>query len=197
MPRLALVVGILICPLAAGAEEPRRIDLRTKDGIDAVRGQWRYKDCEIVPIEFNGQDGQTKKSFDVVPHAEKPDFDDSAWEVIDPTTLGNPRGPGKLCFAWYRIQVTLPEGVAGKKVTFVTAVDDYGEVWVDGKLPYKVGQSGGAIVAGFNAPNRVELPDPKPGQTYSLAVFGINGPISVSPTNRIFLRETYLEIAAP
>jgi gluconolactonase len=176
--------------------EGQTIDLRTPEGIGMVRGEWRYKDCEIVPIEFKGQDGQPKSSFDVVHHAETTDFDDSAWEVLDPTTLGKPRGPGKLCFAWYRIKVTLPEGVEGKSVHFVTAVDDYGEVWVDGKLPYKVGQNGGAIVAGFNAPNRVELPDPRPGKTYSIAVFGINGPISVSPTNRIFLRETFLEIGS-
>jgi hypothetical protein len=178
---------------AAGGAQT--IDLRAKDGVAAVKGQWRYKDCEIVPIQFKGQDGQPKSSYEVIPHAEKADFDDSSWEVIDPTTLGSPRGPGKLCFAWYRIRVTLPESVEGKTVRFVTTVDDYGEVWVDGKLPYKVGESGGAIVAGFNAPNRVELPDPKPGKVYSIAVFGINGPISVAPTNRIFLRDTFLEIA--
>jgi hypothetical protein len=193
--RLAVPMALLgLLPPVAARAQVQMIDLRTKDGVESVKGQWRYKDCDIVPVQFQGQDGQPKSSFEVVPHAEKPEFDDSAWEVVDPTTLGKPRGPGKLCFAWYRIKVTLPDGVEGRKVQFVTTVDDYGEVWVDGKLPYKVGQNGGAIVAGFNAPNRVELPDPKPGKTYSIAIFGINGPISVAPTNRIFLRETFLEI---
>ena len=58
----------------------------------------------------------------------------------------------------------------------------------------KEGQRGGNVVAGFNAPNVVELKDPKPGKTYQIAIFGINGPISVSPINRIFLREAALEI---
>lgn len=195
MPSIALLVALVLA--LPDPAEPVRIDLRTGEGVASVRGEWRYRDCEIVPVAFTGQDGQPKRSFEVVPHAEKAGFDDSEWEVLDPTTLGKPRGPGKLCFAWYRIKVTLPEGVAGKKVAFVTTVDDYGEVWVDGKLPYRAGQNGGAIVAGFNAPNRVELPEPGPGRTYSIAIFGISGPISVSPINRIFLRETHLEIGPP
>lgn len=174
---------------------PRRIDLRTVEGAREVQAQWRYAPASLVPVTFKGQDGTMQTSLDISPHAEAPDFDDSAWEVIDPTTLVQRRGPGKVCFAWYRVTVTLPEGVDGKRVRFSTIVDDYGEVWVDGKLPYKAGQSGGAIVAGFNAPNVVELADPKPGKTYHIAIFGINGPISVAPINRIFLGETFLEIA--
>ncbi len=174
--------------------EPTTIDLGTKEGVAAVKGQWRFLPAKVVEIEFKGPDGTKVVTNDVEPHAEKADFDDSGWEVIDPTTLGQRRGTGKVCFAWYRIHVTLPEGVEGKTVRFQTRVDDYGEVWVDGKLPYKVGQNGGSIVAGFNALNIVELPDPKPGKSYQIAVFGINGPISISPTNYIFLRDTALTI---
>jgi gluconolactonase len=197
MRRLATALAALLA-LAAPApaqESPRKIDLRTVEGAQSVKAVWRYAPATLVPVEFKGQDGAMQKGLDISPHAEKPDFDDNAWEVIDPTSLGERRGPGKVCFAWYRLKVTLPEGVAGKTVRFSTVVDDYGEVWVDGKLPYKAGQNGGAIVAGFNAPNVVELPDPKPGKTYSIAVFGINGPISVAPINRIFLGNTFLEIA--
>lgn len=182
-------------PSRAQDAPPRKIDLRTVEGAKEVQAEWRYAPATLVPITFKGQDGTMQTSLDISPHAEAPDFDDSAWEVIDPTTLVQRRGPGKVCFAWYRVKVTLPEGVEGKRVRFSTIVDDYGEVWVDGKLPYKAGQSGGAIVAGFNAPNVVELTDPKPGKTYHIAIFGINGPISVAPINRIFLGETFLEIA--
>ena len=114
--------------------------------------------------------------------------------MIDPTTLAKPRSTGQVCFCWYRIKVTLPEEADGKTVHFVTTVDDYGEVWVDGQLPRRVGQSGGAIVAGFNVPNRVELRDAKAGKTYQIAIFGINGPISAAPGNWIFLRDAYLII---
>ena len=118
----------------------------------------------------------------------------SSWEVIAPETLRNARSTGQICFCWYRIKVTLPPEVEGKRVFFSTVVDDYGEVWVDGRLPYKPGDTGGPIVAGFNYPNRVELKDPRPGKTYQIAIFGINGPISATPTNWIFLGPTFLEL---
>ncbi len=194
----ALIVPLMaVSALPALAQDTasRRIDLRTVEGAKEVQAQWRYAPATLVPVTFKGQDGTMQNSLDVSPHAEAPDFDDSAWEVINPTTLVQRRGPGKICFAWYRVKVTLPEGVEGKVVRFSTIVDDYGEVWVDGKLPYKAGQNGGAIVAGFNAPNVVELAEPKPGKTYHIAIFGINGPLSVAPINRIFLGETFLEVA--
>ena len=188
----AALAALAACaPLAHAGE---KIDLRTAKGVEAVKGQWRYSEVKIVEVDGSEADGTPRKTYDIQPHAQATDYDDSGWQVLDPTTLGKGRGGGKVCFCWYRIKVTLPEGVEGKKVAFQTVVDDYGEVWVDGKCPYRVGQTGGAIVAGFNTPNRVELPDPKPGKTYSIAVFGINGPISVTPGNRIFLGPTFLEL---
>lgn len=186
------LIALLISSVAQAADGAR-IDLTKPDGVARVKGEWRWHDVKLVPAE-NNSDGQVFATYDYEPKAKGPEFDDSAWPVIDPTTLGQRRSAGKICFCWYRIKVTLPEGVEGKKVTFVTTVDDYGEVWVDGKLPFTVGQTGGPIVSGFNAPNRVELADPAPGKTYQIAIFAINGPISVVPTNRIFLRDTFLEI---
>jgi len=186
---------LLIFASTLHAAEPKKIDLRTVKGVKSVKGEWRYAPVKLVEKDEKGQDGSTVHTTNIEPRAEAPDFDDSSWELVAPTSLKDPRGPGRLCFAWYRTKVTLPDGVEGKTVTFVTTVDDYGEIWVDGKLPYTVGQRGGNVVTGFNAPNRVELADPKPGKTYQIAVFGINGPISVGPINRIFLKETFLEIA--
>ena len=178
----------------AGTE---KIDLRTADGAQAVGGEWRYADVKIVEVDGTGPPPEKKavKTYNIEPKAFGADFDDSSWEVLDPTTLGKARSTGQICFCWYRIKVTLPEEADGKTVEFVTTVDDYGEVWVDGKLPRKVGQSGGSIVAGFNAPNRVELPEAQGGKTYQIAIFGINGPISAAPGNWIFLRDTFLQIS--
>jgi hypothetical protein len=189
--RIAAFACVALCACAHGGD---RIDLTKPEQVAKVKGEWRWHDVKLVPAQ-NKDGDKTFETYDYEPKAKGPDFDDSQWERIDPTTLGQRRSAGKICFCWYRIKVTLPEGVEGKKVSFVTTVDDYGEVWVDGKLPYGVGQNGGSIVAGFNAPNRVTLPDPKPGKTYQIAIFAINGPISVVPTNRIFLRDAYLEIA--
>lgn len=174
-----------------------KIDLRTKAGVEKVKGQWRYSDVKIIEVDGKGPPPENKplRTYSFEPRAEKTDFDDAKWEVLDPTTLGARRAGGQLCFNWYRIKITLPPEAEGKTVHFVTTVDDYGEVWVDGKLDRKAGMTGGQVVAGFNTPNRVELKDAKAGRTYSLAVFGINGPISATPGNWIFLGDTFLEIS--
>lgn len=195
---IRLIAGLLCVASWHAAASPvhaqsRKLDLRTTAGTEAVRGQWRYHDVKITEVAGKNKDGSPNKTYSYEPKAKGPEYDDSAWEVIAPETLKNPRSAGQICFCWYRIKVTLPPEAEGKSVFFQTTVDDYGEVWVDGKLPRRPGDSGGPIVAGFNAPNRVELKDPKPGKSYQLAIFGINGPISDTPTNWIFLGPTFLE----
>src|SRR5258708_8084365 len=65
---------------------------------------------------------------------------------------------------------------------------------VDGKMPRVLGQLGGPVIKGFNAPNRVIITrDAKPGQRIQLAVFGINGPISFSPQNFIWIKSATLD----
>ena len=164
-----------------------------------MQGHWRYSDTRITETDFKGPDGQPGRTYDYTPHAGGATFDDSAWAVLEPETLKNPRSTGKMCFNWYRIKLTLPEKVdgvpvTGAKVIFTVTVDDYAEVWVDGKLPRNLGQSGGSVVKGFNAPNQLEIANgATPGQTIQIAVFGINGPISDTPGNYIFLRNARLE----
>jgi len=188
------------------------IDLRTTDGLAAVKGTWRFHDTNIKNIDFRsvGPDrkptGPPNRTWDYEPHAGAADYDDSSWETIDPTTLEERRSTGKLCFAWYRLTLTLPETaggmpVAGSTVVFETTVDDYAEVWVDGQLPRDLGQTGGSMVAGWNVPNRVVLSEnAKPGQVVRIAIFGMNGPISDTPENYIWMRSARLEVypaAAP
>ena len=192
MRPLALLAGLLAFAPAAHAQ--RKIDLRTAEGVKAVKGEWRYHDVRVVEADGRGPDGKPNKTYSIEPKAGGADYKDADWEALDPASLGKQRAGGQVCFCWYRLKVTLPEGVEGKTVRFATTVDDYGEVWVDGQLPRKVGDTGGPVVAGFNTPNIVELKDPKPGKTYQLAVFGINGPISATPGNWIFLRDTYIEV---
>src|SRR5918995_588708 len=62
------------------------------------------------------------------------------------------------------------------------------------ELPLALGLTGGQVVAGFNSPNRVLLTrDARPGERFQIAVFGINGPISVSPRNYIWMRTATLD----
>ncbi len=181
------------------------IDLATVDGVRLVRGQWRYSDTRIIEVDFRGPGpdkqptGAPVKTYDYTPRAGGADFDDSQWEIIEPTTLDQRRGTGRLGFNWYRIRITIPERIgdfdpAGSTLVFETALDDAAEVWVDGELPRALGQRGGSVVSGWNAPNRlVAGRNVQPGQQIQLAVFGINGPISNPPTNFIWMRYARLE----
>jgi gluconolactonase len=142
------------------------------------------------------------RTFDVLPLAGGTDVDDSEWEVLAPADTMQRRAHGRVCFNWYRIAVTIPERIGdldptGATVVFEVVVDDYAEVWVNGELPLAVGMTGGQVVGGFNVPNRVLLTrDAQPGDSFQLAVFGINGPISAAPRNYIWMPTATLDVYA-
>ncbi len=179
----------LLVFLPSPAPRAAEIDLTKQHGVDLVKGAWRYSDVQLVPTQYRGAD-----TWDYVPHAGLRDFDDSKWSMIDPATLSERRGHGRISFNWYRIAITVPQevdgvDVSGSNVEMETSLDDYAEVWVDGELSRLMGQSGGSVVAGWNATNRLLIGrNVKPGQKIQLAIFGINGPISDPPTNFIWLR---------
>src|SRR5258708_27481474 len=176
------------------------IDLGSADGVNLVNGEWRYSDTKIVEAEFRGPGpdqqptGRPVKTYDYTPHAGGRDFNDSAWEAISPTSLDQRRSTGRLCFNWYRIAITIPKAIGafdptGSTAVFETSLDDYAEIWVDGELTRSLGQTGGSVISGWNAANRLVVGrNVKPGQKIRLAVFGINGPISNPPTNFIYMR---------
>jgi gluconolactonase len=215
MKRYLLTLTIPLLAAATGLSPEGKpeatIDLATNEGVQLVKGQWRYSDTKIVEVDFRGPgaDGQPTgapvKTYDYTPHAGGADFADSRWEAIAPTSLTERRSTGRLCFAWYRINITVPERVGGfdtkgSTAVFETAIDDYAEVWVDGELTRFLGQMGGSVVAGWNAPNRLVVGrHVKPGQKIQLAVFGANGPLSNPPTNFIWMRFARLSFykAAP
>lgn len=216
VPRLAprslgALLALVVAFGRAGAQEvpvgapDATLDLGTVAGVTAVQGAWRYSDTRISEVDFKsvGADlkpsGPPNRTYDFTPHAGAATFDDSSWPVLDPTTLAARRSTGKLCFNWYRFGFTVPAQVngfatTGSTVVFELTVDDYAEVWVDGVLARTLGQRGGNVVAGWNAPNRVVAArGVKPGQHVQLAVFGINGPISDAPANYIWIRNARLD----
>jgi gluconolactonase len=203
---LALCGGAVRAAQEAPTGPPEAtVDLTTPEGVRLVKGAWRYSDTRIIEREHRapGPDGQPTgrpiKTYDYTPHAGGVNFDDSRWEVLDPTALSQRRATGRLCFNWYRLNVTIPERIGafdptGATVVFETIVDDYAEVWVNGELPRDLGQSGGSVIKGWNAPNRLIIGrDVKPGQKIQLAIFGINGPLSDPPANFIWMRAAKLE----
>ena len=181
------------------------VDLATREGAALMNARWRYADAKIIGVDHRapGPDlnpsGAPNRTFDITPKAGVAGFDDSTWEIIDPTTLDRRRSSGRLSFAWYRIAVTIPTRVGTFDPTGSTAVlevvlDDYSEIWIDGRQTRVLGQAGGGLVRGWNAQNRVILGnDLEPGQTIQIAVFGANGPLSDPPGNFVWIRSATLD----
>ena len=193
---------------APGLRPDALVDLDSAAGLKLLNGTWRYSDVKVIEVAHHepGADlkpsGPENRTYDISPKAGAADFDDHAWAAIEPGTLTARRGHGRLSFNWYRLTFTVPEKVAGFGTAGATAiaefvVDDYAEVWIDGRLPLVLGQAGGPLVRGYNAPNRVVVGrDLVPGTTHTIAVFGANGPLSDPPGNFIWMRSATLEFYA-
>src|SRR5947207_10151512 len=78
------------------------IDLRTREGVQLVKGEWRYSDVQIIQVDSKGPGPDLKpsggpvKTYDYTPHAGIAGFDDAAWQVLDSMTLDARRGNGKI-----------------------------------------------------------------------------------------------------
>jgi len=176
------------------------VDLMTTDGIAAFGARWKTMEAKIVegPALANAMAGY-KTSYDISPHAGEEGFDDSSWPTIDAKGLTDRRGGGKVSFFWFRTNLTIPAKIgsfdtAGAKAVLTVYVDDYAEVWINGQMPRRAGITSPATIQGFNIPNRVVLADSvKAGDKFQVAIFGINGPISVAPANFLFFRQASIE----
>ena len=156
------------------------LDLQSADDLRLVNGVWRFAQG-LVPGEPNeGLVARISGS-----PARLADYDDSDWETTD--NIGEWRSDG-LTFIWYRIKITIPETVDGRKVQgtrclIETCIDDYGEIWIDGECDRQAG-----AVRGFNVPQRVVVSaDPQPGDQHTIALLAINGPLA-APGGAVFVR---------
>jgi hypothetical protein len=140
-----------------------------------------------------------KTTYDIEPHAELSEFDDSDWPVVAATELGEKRGGGLVSFFWFRTTLTMPANAAGFDTAGAMAVlrvniDDYAEVWVNGEMQRAAGRTSPGTIQGFNMPHRLVLANPvAPGDKFVIAVFAINGPISAAPANFLWFREAKVE----
>lgn len=180
------------------------IDLQTVEGIALVGGHWRYSDARVKEIEYVevgspedplGPGTVPNRTYDVVRYGD--------WRELAPQETQLRLANGRVCFNWYELDITIPHRIGeldptGATIVFEVVIDDYAEVWVNGELPHVLGDVGGHVAAGFNAPNRVVLTrNARPGDTFAIAVFGVNGPISASPRNYIWMRTATLDVYAP
>lgn len=207
----ALAVSLMFCTPGFAQTSPASqiapilpaavtLNLMTADGMAVLDAQWKNMDARIVEVPAMEREVDTwPMAYDIDPHAGGSDYDDSHWPVIPAEALAERRGGGRIFFTWYRTTLTIPERIgdfetAGSSVVLDLTVDDYGEVWVNGELPRAAGRPSPGAIQGFNMPNRILLSEEvTPGEQIDIAVFGINGPISLTPLNTVWFRHARLE----
>ncbi|HBS27944.1 MAG TPA: gluconolactonase [Phycisphaerales bacterium] len=208
-----IAVCTTVTPALAADQSPdvpdAVIDLRTPAGVSLIAGQWRYTDAHIIDADFhapgpdNKPTGPVVRTHDIHPRIGSPDFESAPWQAIGPDSLEARRSNGRLAFGWYRLDFTTPQNIGDfatedSTIVLELTVDDYAEVWVDGALSQTLGQSGGALVTGWNAPNRLTITrHAKPGQRVQIAVFAANGPLSDPPPNYVWFRSATLDFYKP
>ena len=142
-----------------------------------------YDTHQLVVREFRYREG-------LEPIAKDADFDDSTWPVDREFTKS--RGTGNV-MGWFRAAVTIPEKVGGFSVDgspahLLANIDDYGEIWVDGRLR--------APIAGFNVDQHALLSEQvRPGDRFTLALLAVNGYLA-TPFGGIFVRYARVHFAA-
>jgi gluconolactonase len=175
-------------------------DLMTAAGSAVFGAEWKTVEAKIVETKPIPEAlPPYKTAYDIEPHAGESGFDDSKWPVIEAKDLAARRSGGHVAFIWYRANLTIPANIGdfetkGATAVLTVLVDDYAEVWVNGQMPRRVGYPSPATIQGFNIPNRVVLADKvAPGDKFQIAIFGINGPISLAPANTVWFRQARVE----
>src|SRR5437763_4015244 len=125
------------------------IDLQTDAGVELIDGQWRYSDATVAEIEFVevghpddplGPGLKPNRTFDIEPHAERGDYDDSAWRSLSPEETQLRLSQGRGWFNGYRINVTIHVrggefDPGGPSCVFEVVISDYDEILVDPQIP--------------------------------------------------------------
>jgi gluconolactonase len=211
-----LLIGIFVFAQETrqlAVDKPQAIaDLKTEQGAALVNAKWSIQPAHVQNKDFNlpgpqkgGGDalplyptGAAIKTHTLHPQITDLDFEDGFRE-IKPSELESRQGTGLFSFVWYKVDLTIPSTIgklntSGTTAVFEIVVDDYSEIWVNGKQMQGFGQSGNGVIAGYNARNRVILTDhAKAGEKFSIAVLGINGTVGKLPDNYIWIRNAVVD----
>jgi len=216
-----LIAAAIMLALITSAQETRQLavnkpqaiaDLKTVEGAALVKAKWFSQAAHVQEKSFN-LPGPEKGGGDALPlyptgasvqthilHPQLGSIDfENGFKEIKPTELESRQGSGLFSFVWYKVELTIP-AVIGKLITtgatavFEIVVDDYSEIWVNGKQVVGFGQSGNGSIAGYNTRNRVILTgNAKAGDKFTVHVLAINGPVGKLPANYIWVRNAVVD----
>jgi gluconolactonase len=185
-------------------------DLKTSDGARLVNAKWYVRPGAVREVNFRKPGpsptdalalyptGKSIQSHTISPQIHDADFD-NGFREIQPTALEERQGDGLLSVVWYKTEIVLPNkigdiDVQGTTVVFEIVVDDYSEIWVNGTQAEAFGQSGNGPISGYNTRNRIVLTkNAQPGNRFSIAILGINGPLGNIPANYIWVRTAVID----
>lgn len=216
---VALIILLSVICITVNAQENRQLtltkpeaiaDLKTNDGATLVNAQWFVQNAKIVEQSFKSPGSSDKDPLLLYPTGASvqtnnlsPKFGDTDFDrnfkSIAPTALESRQGTGLLSFVWYKVNVTIPSKIGntnteGTTAVFEITVDDYSEIWVNGKQMQGYGEIGNGLISGYNARNRVLLTNnAKAGETFTIAVLGINGTLGKEPENYIWVRNATVD----
>ncbi|HEY0678168.1 MAG TPA: SMP-30/gluconolactonase/LRE family protein [Chitinophagaceae bacterium] len=186
-------------------------DLRTEEGAALVNANWYVQPATLAVKQFRspgpGSNGDALPLYPtgnaIQTHTLEPQIGSAGFEKgfmkVSPAELEKRQGTGLFSFIWYKIEVTLPSAIGdlainGTTAVFEIVVDDYSEVWVNGKQQPVFGESGNGLISGYNSRNRVVLTNnAKPGEHFDILVLAINGPIGQLPENYIWVRNAFID----
>lgn len=220
MKKVILTIIILAKLIDDHAQETRQLavdkpqaiaDLRKSEGAALVSAKWFVQPAHLVETTFrapgpgsNGDvlliypTGMPVKTHIIHPQIGSADFDKGFVEV-KPVDLEMREGMGLVSFVWFKTEIIIPEKIGelntdGTTAVFEVVVDDYCEIWVNGKQMTGFGQSGNGVISGWNTRNRVTLTnDAKKGDKFSITILGINGPLGKIPENYIWIRNAVID----
>ena len=186
------------------------VDLKTTEGAALVSAKWFVQNADIVNVDFRAPGpyaadalalyptGSAIRSHSLRPQIGSLDFD-RGFKEIKPTDLESREGTGLFSFVWYKVDVTIPGTIGklnaqGTTAVFEIVMDDYSEIWIDGKQSQAFGQSGNGLIAGYNTRNRVILSNnAHAGQKFRIDILGINGALGKLPDNYIWVRNAVID----
>ncbi|OQP57242.1 gluconolactonase [Niastella vici] len=185
-------------------------DLKTNEGAALVQAKWYVQTAHIRDADFrlpgaSASDmlllyptGTKIKTHTIHPQINAPDFD-KAFMSVKPGDLEMREGMGLVSMAWYKVEIVIPATIGsldtkGTSAVFEIVMDDYSEIWVNGKQMHQFGQSGNGVIAGYNTRNRVLLTNNAvAGDKFTIAILGINGPLGMIPDNYIWVRNAVID----
>ena len=194
-------------------DKPQAIaDLKSVQGSSLLNAKWYVQNAHVVDADFktpgpSSNDllklyptGQSIKTNQLRPQITDANFN-NGFKEIKPDELESRQGTGLISFVWYKVDITIPTTIGnlnteGSTAVFEIVMDDYSEIWVNGKqnVERHFGLVGEGAISGYNARNRVVLSEhAKPGEKYSIAILGINGTLGMIPDNYIWVRNAVVD----